>query len=376
VNKARAAGGAALLLVLALQASCEVKPDSPRTPSSDSAASSRSPRPSAPPDSGRNRNPILDRDFPDPTVVRTSSGWFYGYATQVVTDARTINIQVARSRDLLAWEHLGDALPSKPSWAQTTQDFWAPHVVERGGTFYMYFSAVPDDAQGADLTCLAVATSDTPAGPFQASEEPLLCSGGVDIDPMILHDRDRDAWFMYWAAAGDIVVQRLADDLVHLAPGFPELLLQGLSADVKRPYENIVEGPFVVHRKPWYFLFYSGDDCCSFPGHYAVLVARARRPMGPFERLGAATGKPSSVILSRSSRWSAPGHGSLVRDSKGNDWFAYHAIDSRRPYLPGGNVRRPMLLGRVTFRNGWPRIGAGKPSSRPIPRRAARPAAG
>ncbi|HET7171767.1 MAG TPA: family 43 glycosylhydrolase [Gaiellales bacterium] len=55
-----------------------------------------------------------------------------------------MNIQVARSRDLVAWEYLGEALPELPPWAETTQMLWAPHVVERGGAFLMAYPAAPD----------------------------------------------------------------------------------------------------------------------------------------------------------------------------------------------------------------------------------------
>ena len=315
--------------------------------------------------SNAGRNPVLNADFPDPTVVRTSEGPFFAYATQVIRDSQTVNIQVASSDDLFTWTYRGEALPRKPSWAETTQDFWAPHVTERDGTFYLYYSAVPDDEVGNDVYCLAVATSESPEGPFTDVGEPFLCSGGVDIDPVTLRDPRTGSWFMYWAASGDIVGQRLDDDMTHLRGDDPTFLLAGYSAARERPYENIVEGPFVVPRGGWYYLFYSGDRCCEFPGHYAVLVARSRRPLGPFERLGQASGRRSSVILSENDRWNAPGHGSLVRDEAGRDWFAYHAIDSRKPHLPGGGVRRPMLLDRVTYAQGWPRIGGGRPSRRP-----------
>ena len=69
-------------------------------------------------------NPVFDIDFPDPTVIRASDGYYYAYATQAIVGGRTLNIQVARSRDLVKWEHLGDALPVKPAWADKTQKFW------------------------------------------------------------------------------------------------------------------------------------------------------------------------------------------------------------------------------------------------------------
>src|SRR3954454_4769999 len=77
-------------------------------------------------------NPVLDADFPDPAVILAPDGFYYAYATQTLRDEQWINIQVARSKDLVHWDHLGDALPDKPSWAQHTQDFWAPYVVQEG----------------------------------------------------------------------------------------------------------------------------------------------------------------------------------------------------------------------------------------------------
>src|ERR1700756_1097491 len=68
-------------------------------------------------------NPVLDEDFPDPAMILAPDGYYYGYATQTLRGGRWINIQVARSTDLLHWEDLGDALPDKPDWALETQDF-------------------------------------------------------------------------------------------------------------------------------------------------------------------------------------------------------------------------------------------------------------
>jgi len=89
-------------------------------------------------------NPVLDEDFPDPAVIRAPDGYYYAYATQTLREGVWLNIQVARSNDLVDWEHLGDALPQKPVWAQETQDFWAPSVIYDGSTYFMYYSATPD----------------------------------------------------------------------------------------------------------------------------------------------------------------------------------------------------------------------------------------
>src|SRR5690348_16281554 len=83
--------------------------------------------PTTPP--GTYVNPILNEDFPDPAIILADDGSYYAYGTQTLRDGHWINIQVARSRDLIHWEQLGDALPEKPAWSDATQDFWAPTVI-------------------------------------------------------------------------------------------------------------------------------------------------------------------------------------------------------------------------------------------------------
>jgi arabinan endo-1,5-alpha-L-arabinosidase len=325
---------------------CGHSSDKPSAPQATSSPSSRPPLPVV-----ATNGAALNRDFPDPDVIRVSDGTYYAYATQTITGTNTVNIQVARSRNLKAWVYLGDALPDKSPWAKTTQSFWAPQVVERGDTFYMYYASVPDDATG-DENCLAVATSKTPAGPFTDVGKPLFC--GYEIDPDVFHDPKSGRWFMYWGSAGDIAVQQMTNDLLHLKGPSQSTALLGWASPVHRPYEHGIEGPFVIHKGGWYYLFYSGDNCCSLPPHYALMVARSHRPEGPFERLGTAEHKPSSVILSDWGRWLGPGHCSVLRDANGRWWVAYHAIDKRHPKLPSGDVRRVMLIDRLDFKNGWP----------------------
>jgi arabinan endo-1,5-alpha-L-arabinosidase len=142
----------------------------------------------------------------------------------------------------------------------------------------------------------------------------------------------------------------------------------------------LIEGAWVVHRGGYYYLFYSGENCCHGPLQeikYAVLVARSRSATGPFETLAEATGRPDSAILRRNERWIGPGHNSVITDARGRDWIAYHAIDARRPHLAAEisgdrSVRRVFLLDRLTWRNGWPHVAGGTPSRAAQPRPAAR----
>jgi arabinan endo-1,5-alpha-L-arabinosidase len=320
-------------------------------------------------------NAVLDRDFPDPDVIKASDGWYYAYGTEGDPGGHHVNIQTARSRDLVHWRYLGDALPSLPDWGDQAVVSWAPEVVQRGGRYYLFYSLVPNDRLDDFGLCLAVATSRSPSGPFVTTHQPLYCGPTYsDIDADVFHDPATGAWRVYWGSGGDIVTARLSRSLTRLAfpDREPQLLLRGWSSPVHRPYEHGIEGPFVVARHGWYYLFYSGDNCCSYPPHYATMVARARTATGPYRRFQSKSPRGSSVVLHSNQRWAGPGHNSVIRDEAGHDWLVYHAIDRTRPYLPGSdeNVRRVMLIDRIVYRDGWPRIAGNSPStgSRSAPR--------
>jgi arabinan endo-1,5-alpha-L-arabinosidase len=303
-------------------------------------------------------NPVLDADFPDPAVLRAPDGFYYAYATQTQRDGRWLNIQVARSSDLVHWQHLGDALPARPGWAATTQDFWAPDVVRDGRRYVMYYSAKPDTADERHGLCLGVATASSPAGPFTDMGHPLQCGHGfVNIDPMAFDDPATGKRLLYWGSGfAPIKVQQLARDRMSFAPGSSARDLVPANP-VKDAFPVLVEGSWVIHRGGYYYLFYSGDNCCGPKANYAVMVARSKSAMGPFETLEQATGKPHSIILEKRGYWIAPGHNSVITDSAGNDWMLYHAVDARRPRETAKdelNTRRVMLIDRIKWVDGWP----------------------
>ena len=51
-------------------------------------------------------NPVIDRDAPDPTVIRAEDGTFYAYSTQ-----RDGNVPIYKSSDMVEWEYIGGAFP-------------------------------------------------------------------------------------------------------------------------------------------------------------------------------------------------------------------------------------------------------------------------
>ena len=227
-------------------------------------------------------NPVLDRDFPDPDVLKVDN-IFYAYAT----NSDSINIQAAHSSDLVHWEILGDALPTLPAWA--VQSFgwaWAPEVFSpNDGQYVMYFAAHFAIGSGG-TQCIGVATSDDPAGPFVSSDsEPLICQrnegGSIDASSFLDADGQR---YVLWKNDGNsagmqtwLYIQAVSPDGLTLQ-GEPRRLLT-----VDQIWEGIlVEAPTLWLQDGRYYLFYSANIYNE--QRYAIGYAVADDIFGPYTK--------------------------------------------------------------------------------------------
>jgi len=292
---------------------------------------------------------------------------FYVYGTM----GNGFHIQVASSPDLVAWTHRGEAL-TPPKWMSSAS--WAPDVTQHGKQFFMYFGA----SQAVDgLMCIAVATSDSPLGPFtDARGSPLFCSPSqtnafAAIDPKSWDDVANNRILLYFGSDFvPISMVELAPSRTALASGSPAPFAAPLLfPDASQPYESLIEAAWLLPHNGSYVLLYSGDACCGAGAHYAVMAARASSPTGPFTKLGAATGRSSSVILSAdsSSAFAAPGHNCIISDDNGVEWMLYHAYKNNDLNGP-----RLLLLDRLRWdAEDWPEVTA--PTSVPQPAPVVRP---
>ena len=227
--------------------------------------------------------PILDRDFPDPAALLADDGFYYAYATQSRDEGGWINIQVARSADLVAWEHLATRFPVKPDWAARHAGFlgavraarWRPlrHVsirpsptrtmASRGHSLAIAIADVAGRAvhrHRAAVPHRRGVRSDRPDGPARSRERPRLLYWGSGFQP--------------------IKVQELSDDLLSFAPGSEPIDIIWPNP-VEGAFPRLVEAAWVIAHDGAYYLFYSGDNCCGPQAEYGVMVARSREPTGP-----------------------------------------------------------------------------------------------
>ncbi len=183
-------------------------------------------------------------------------------------------------------------------------------------TYFMYYSATPDahNQAGPDHV-LAIATSDLPAGPFVDIGRPFL--NGDRLPQYRSYGLRRPAHRQASALLG---VGLRADQgsgawrRPHLvrSRAVPPPTSSGPTAR-DGAFPRLVEASWVIRHDDFYYLFYSGDNCCGPHAEYGH-GSTVRKRDGPVRDPRQAKGVPNSLILSKSERWLAPGHNSIVTD--------------------------------------------------------------
>jgi arabinan endo-1,5-alpha-L-arabinosidase len=333
----------------------------------------------APDPAVKTTNPITSSfadTFADPSIIQGRDGYWYAYATSdpLVAGGPFGLMHMARTKDFGSWEYLGTVFTdaTKPAWAAPGSFFWAPDIRYFGGRYVMYFTVTDTTANAGGDPAIGVATAPTPAGPWTATDGPVVAprpdgNGGFlgTIDPALLTAADGKRYLYYGGFNGGISVTELSPDGLH-SVGTPTQVTIG----------DRYEGSYVVYRDGWYYFMGSSMNCCAGPSTgYTVFAGRSRSPRGPFlDKDGVALTDShvggTTVITQNGNKWIGPGHHAFITDAAGQDHIVYHAIDRGTPWLtnPLGVNRRPMLIDKIDWIDGWPRTRAGLgPSEGPVP---------
>jgi hypothetical protein len=191
----------------------------------------------------------------------------------------------ARTRDFCTWEDLGAILGPGAAGDADEAYIWAPHVVEEGGVFYLFYTGVNRNIAQS----IMLATSTNPAEPgswqkqgvvFRPDHEGMIY-GGPDVwsdarDPMVLRYANR--YYLFYTGrdvSGGIVGVATMDSL--------EGAWRDLGAVFQTSALVMPESPFVLHAGTYFYLYYnaSGAERSGEAWRWAP------SPFGPWQPGGA-----------------------------------------------------------------------------------------
>ncbi|MBP2278696.1 glycoside hydrolase family 43 protein [Sphingomonas sp. PL20] len=293
----------------------------------------------------RYTNPILYADYSDPDVIRVGADYYLVASSFHLSPG----LPVLRSRDLVHWTIVANALPrlpfsplynmpgphaltdaiSKPiGGTKYASGVWAPAIRHHAGRFFIYF---PTPDEGIFMT-----SATRVEGPWSA---PVAVIAGAGLeDPCPFWDDDGSAWLIHGkVGAGPLILHRMSADGTRV-------LDAGIVVADDPKALPVLEGPKLYKRDGWYYIWapIGGVD----KGDQAV--GRARHITGPYEW--------RTVLTQGTTAVQGPHQGAWVETPSGQGWFAH--------FNSTGAFGRITYLEPVHWKDGWPIVG--DPPGQPV----------
>lgn len=224
----------------------------------------------------------------DPTVNKDGE-WFYMYSTDASWGGVNENGALKRrSKDLVNWEFLGNAFDGVPQSAvdffinngnpsYTDQGIWAPYLFKHKDKYILYYSA-PGGLNNVNFAYLGYATSDSASGPWE--DQGMITYSYRDninaIDPSVVYDSvEQRLWMAYGSWFSGLYILELDTATGGIkTPGD-----RGTKIANRATSANGLEGPELIYRNGWYYLFVTYDPLGDI---YNVRVGRSKNAQGPY----------------------------------------------------------------------------------------------
>lgn len=267
----------------------------------------------------------------DPTIFYWD-GVYYAYGTGGVDNHTADGFLVYTSTDLQQWEGPAgatDGFALKKGDSYGTQGFWAPQVFHYRDKFYMAYTANEQ---------IAIASADSPLGPFRQDELKPVSDVCKQIDPYVFFDEDGKIYLYHvrLLEGNRLFVTEISDTFDALDEStLTECVASepGTWEDTWNAEWRVAEGPTILKDGGRYYFFYSSNDFRN--PDYAVGYAVADSPLGPWAKYG---GNP--VIDRHLLGYNGTGHGDVFRDGAGSMYYVFHTHQSDSVVAP----RRTALI--------------------------------
>ncbi len=267
-------------------------------------------------------NPIVQTAYtPDPAAM-VLGDTVYMYTGDDAPKSTWFTLKKWRTystKDMVNWTDHGCPLKIEDfKWAFA--DAWASQCIERDGKFYWYVCINQREPKGMTI---AVATSNSPTGPFTDPLGKPLASGAWGyIDPSAFVDDDGQA-YLYWGNPGCFYA-KLNKDMISFDGNIVEIeqTEENFGGPIKPEkgvkYKDLYEeGPFIYKKNGKYYLLYAAG---GVPEHLSYSMSDS--PTGPWKYMG--------KIMYEEDIKSFTNHPAAF-EFKGKNYFVYHTGT-----LPGG----------------------------------------
>ncbi|WP_111640943.1 arabinan endo-1,5-alpha-L-arabinosidase [Marinimicrobium alkaliphilum] len=295
---------------------------------------------------------------PHDPVMAKEGDTFYLYSTGP-------GITFYMSEDLENWRRGGRVFPGEPDWARDVAPefnghLWAPDIVERDGTWYLYYSV---SAFGRNTSGIGVTTNTTldPNHPDYEWVDQGIVVQSVPyrdmwnaIDPAVAFEEDGTPWMTFGSFWGGMKLVKLDDNMIDLAEPQEWHTIakreRSILIDDAQAGPAEIEGPFIYQKGDYYYLFISIGLCCrGEDSTYRMKVGRSQDIRGPYlDRDGVDMNQEGgTLVLGPNDEYYGVGHNSAYTFD-GVDYLVFHA------YEAADNGRQKLKIAEMQWQDGWP----------------------
>ncbi|GAA0137804.1 hypothetical protein YSY43_46450 [Paenibacillus sp. YSY-4.3] len=299
---------------------------------------------------GTFKNPLIDMDTPDPSVVYKDGYYFMTFTHNgtdvMVMKSRTIDFRQAEKK--VVWYPPIDTMYSA--------NLWAPEIQYIRGKWYIYFAA--DDGQNENHRMYALeAVGDDPFGEYEFKGQITDDTNKWAIDGLVM-EYEGQLYFVWSGWEEDVNIRQNT----YIAPMSDPVTISGPRVMLSSPDQEwemaggppyIQEGQAILYRDGRVFIVYSGAG--SWTPFYSLGLLALREGGNPLQPEDWARAGEPLMTMDEEAGVYGPGHNSFVKSPDGTeDWIVYHGTTSS---TDGWNNRKARAQ-RVTWNEqGLPEFG-------------------